>query len=221
MKEIRAMIVDDHEIIRYGLRKLFEEYQKQYPILVIAEADNGRKAVELVRQHSPDVVIMDISMPEMNGVEATRQIHAACPRCRIVILTSYIRYEFLRELIQAGISGFVLKSHVLNDLFDAICSAMRGEVYLCSKVAGLMTMDYARVVTSKEQIHAHQLSPRQREVLQLITEGRGTKEIAILLGVSCKAIESTRHRIMQKLEIDNLPELTKYALQEGLTTLDF
>lgn len=221
MKEIRAVIADDHEIIRYGLRKLFEEYQKQYPITVVAEADNGRKAVELVRRLSPDIVIMDISMPEMNGIEATRQIHEVCPGCRIVILTSYNRCGFLRELIQMGISGFVLKSHVLNDLFDAICSAMRGEVYLCSKVAGLMTMDYARVVANREYIDAHQLSPRQREVLQLIAEGKGTKEIAVLLNVSCKAIESVRHRIMQKLEIDNLADLTKYALQEGLTTLDF
>jgi len=221
MRCVRMLLVDDHEIIRYALRKMFEGQTEEYSFSIVGEADNGRTAVELVSQYSPDIVIMDIALPEMNGVEATRQIRSICPDCRVVILTTYDRRQYLRELIQMGISGYVLKACVFNDLFEAIHSALRGEVYLCPKIAQRMAEDYSMIIACKEEVHRKTLSPRQKEVLQLIVEGKGTKEIAVLLNVSAKAIESVRHRIMQKLEIDNLADLTKYALQEGLTTLEF
>ena len=221
MKNVRTLIVDDHEIIRYALRQLFERATEEYSVSVVGEAENGREAVALAHQLRPELVIMDISMPEMNGVEATRQIRSQYPECRVVILTTYDRPQYLRELIQAGISGYVLKTRVFHDLFEAIRSALHGELYLCSKAAQQMSEDYARIISRKEEINGKTLSPRQKEVLQLIVEGKGTKDIAAALAVSAKAIESVRHRLMRKLEMDNLAALTKYALREGLTTLDF
>ena len=144
-----------------------------------------------------------------------------CPNCRVLILTTYDRRQYLRALLQMGISGYVLKSDVFSDLLEAIRFALDGRLYLSPKVASQMAEDYAAIVSGKEEPDSKALSPRQREVLQLISEGKGTKEIAALLNVSPKAIESVRHRIMQKLELDNLADLTKYALREGLTTLDF
>jgi len=221
MKNIKTIIVDDHDIIRFALKKMLERHIEDFTFDIVGEADTGRMAVDMVRRLNPDLVIMNIMMPEMDGIEATRQIRQLNPACKIIILTAHSRRQHLRELIYLGISGYVLKSHVFNDLFEAIRSALRGEIYLSSKVAGHMAEDYADMVISKEKSQISKLSPRQREVLQLMTEGKGTKEIAAILNASPKAIESIRHRIMQKLKIDNLADLTKYAIQEGLTTLDF
>ncbi len=217
---LRILIADDHEIIRYALRTLFEA-EPDSDIQVVAEAENGREAVALARQHKPDIVIMDLTMPELNGIEATRQIRQICPNAKVIVLSMHNRRQYLRELIKVGISGYVVKTRVSNDLIEAINAAGRGQVYFSPKVAAMMADDYVGIISGQETIDGKTLSPRQKEVLQMVVEGKGTKEIAAILSVTPKAIESVRHRIMLKLGIDNLADLTKYALQEGLTTLDY
>ena len=221
MKPIRTIVVDDHDIIRYALKQLFSQHTEEFVVEIVGEADNGRRAVQLVEQWKPDLVIMDIAMPELNGIEATRQIRSLCPGCRIVILTTHSRRQHLRELIQLGISGYVNKSCVTDELFSAVRSAVNGQIFLSPTVTHHIAEDYAAIMTHRETLCQPKLSPRQREVLQLMVEGKATKEIATLLHVSPKAIESVRHRIMRKLEMDNLADLTKYAIREGLTTLEF
>jgi DNA-binding NarL/FixJ family response regulator len=221
MKEVGIGIVDDHEIVRYAIRRLLEQKTEAYSFSIVGEADNGISAVELATRLYPDLMIMGISMPCMNGIEATRKIRAICPKCKVVIFTRHNRRRFLRELIKLGISGYVHKAETFTDLLDAIQAALKGEVYLSPRVAQKMAKDYASIVAGNGEVKASLLSPRQKEVLQLIVEGKGTKEVAAVLGVSAKAVESARHRLMQKLEMDNLADLTKYALREGLTTLEF
>jgi len=161
-------------------------------------------------------------MPLMNGIEATHRIRSRCPHCRIIILTAYNRRNYLRELIKFGVSGYVLKSHALEQLPLAIQAALAGEIYLCPRAAQLMADDYAEMIGRDAfQTVSRKLTGHQTEVLQLMVEGKTTKEIAIALEATPKAIESMRHRIMQKLGLDNLADLTKYAIQEGITTLDF
>ena len=217
---IKVLIADDHELARYAIRTLLGSVS-ELSDAVFEEAENGREALAMANQSKPDIVIMDITMPELNGIEATRQIRQAHPHTKVIILSMHNRRQYLRELIQAGISGYVLKTRVMHDIPAAVHSAIAGKVYYSSKVASLISEDYANIISGKDNNLKKQLSSRQREVLQLIAEGKSTKEIALSLGVTTKAIEALRHRIMQKLEIDNIVGLTKYALQEGLTVLDF
>lgn len=222
MKNIKVLLVDDHDLVRYALRHWFNTNSDEFHLTVISEADNGRTAVELASRLSPDLIFMDVKMPLMNGIEATHQIRSRCPHCRIIILTAYNRRNYLRELIKFGVSGYVLKSHALEHLPLAIQAALAGEIYLCTRAAQLMAEDYAEMIDHVgSQTVSHKLTGHQTEVLQLMVEGKTTKEIAAMLHVSPKAIESVRHRIMQKLEMDNLADLTKYAIQEGITMLDF
>lgn len=215
---LKVLIADDHELARYAMRMLLGTVS-ELSNAVIEEAENGRDAVAMANQSKPDIVIMDIAMPEMSGIEATRQIRQACPDTKVIILSMHNRRQYLRELMQAGISGYVLKTRVVHDIPAAVRSALAGEVYYSSKVASLIAEDYTNIILNKDNKGGKQLSSRQREVLQLIAEGKSTREIAIFLGVSTKAIEAMRHRIMQKLEIQNVVGLTKYALQEGLIVL--
>ncbi len=217
---LRVLIADDHELARYAMRMLLGTLP-ELSDAVFEEAENGRDAVKMAHENSPDIVIMDITMPEMNGIEATRQIRRACPDTKVIILSMHNRRQYLRELVQIGISGYVLKTRAVHDIPEAVRSALADDVYYSSKVASLIAEDYTNIISGKDNKGGKQLSSRQREVLQLIAEGISTKDIALSLGVTPKAIEALRHRIMHKLEIDNVVGLTKYALQEGLTVLDF
>ena len=222
MKNIRVLIVDDHDLVRYALRQWLKIYNDEFHLTVTGEADNGKTGVELASRLNPDLIFMDIMMPLMNGIEATHQICSRRPHCRIIILTAYNRLNYLRELVKCGISGFILKQHAIEHLPLAIQAALNDQVYLCPQAARLMAEDYAEIVNQGGlQFVSPKLTDHQTEVLQLTVEGKTTKEIAAMLHVSPKAIESVRHRIMQKLEMDNLADLTKYAIQEGITTLDF
>ena len=215
---IKILLADDHEIVRYGLRCLIEE---QPDMEVVGDAVNGRTAINLAHQLKPDVVIMDISMPDMNGIEATRRIRKEIPDTKVIVLSMHHKRQFVIDMLKSGVSGYILKTKVHGDLIRAIKAAVAGEVYLSSKITGIMAHDVmSRLPTSEKSAYAI-LTPREREVLQLISEGKSTKESALHLNVSIKTIESTRRQIMQKLDIHNVADLTKYAINEGITSLDF
>jgi len=215
---VRILLVDDHEIVRYGLRCLIEE---QADMEVVGDAENGRVAIDLVRQLEPDVVIMDISMPDMNGVEAARRIRKESPNAKIIVLSMHHKRQFVIDMLKADVSGYILKTKVHDDLIRAIKAAAANEVYLSSKISGVLAHDYVSNLPTSNQSVSAVLTPRERELLQLISEGKSTKESALHLNVSIKTIESTRRRIMQKLDIHNVADLTKYAISEGITSLDF
>ncbi|MCF6289703.1 MAG: response regulator transcription factor [Desulfobacterales bacterium] len=213
---IRILLADDHKIMRAGLCSLLE---KQPDMEVVAEAENGRRAVQMTIEHKPDVVIMDVSMPELNGIEATRQIVAAVPGTRIIALSMYSDKRFVVGMLQAGAAGFLLKDCASQDLARAINAVASGKNYLSPEIAGVMIEDYVHrfaVADATTQV----LTAREREVLQLIAEGWATREIAGRLYVSVKTVETHRRKIMKKLDIHSVADLTKYAIREGLTSLE-
>ncbi|MHC4635143.1 MAG: response regulator [Planctomycetota bacterium] len=214
---IRIILADDHEIVRYGLRCLIDE---QPDMEVIGEAENGRIAVSLTAQLTPDIVIMDISMPDMNGFEATRQILKENPGVKVIGLSMHHNRRFIIDMLKTGASGYILKGKVHEDLIRAINASMANEVYLSSKITGIIADEYVKSSIETDLSPSAVLTPRERETLQLIAEGKSTKEIALYLNVSIKTIESNRRQIMHKLDIHNVADLTKYAISEGLTTLE-
>ncbi len=215
---IRILLADDHEIVRYGLRCLIEE---QPDMEVVGDAVNGRMATNLTCELRPDVVVMDISMPDMNGIEATRRIRKEIPDTKVIVLSMHHKRQFVIDMLKAGVSGYILKTKVHDDLIRAIKAAVANEVYLSSKITGIIAHDFTSNLSISDKSDSAVLTPREREVLQLISEGKSTKESALHLNVSIKTIESTRRQIMQKLDIHNVADLTKYAINEGITSLDF
>lgn len=215
---IRVLLVDDHEIVRVGLRSLLAE---EADMEIVGEAQTGRQAVSLAEELRPDIIIMDISMPDMNGFEATLQIHRQRHKAKIIVLSMHHKRQFVIDMLKAGISGYILKNKVNDDLVKAIRTAVADEVYISSKVAMIIARDYASSRNSARPGVFGVLTSREREVLQFIAEGKNTKETARHLNISVKTIESTRRQIMQKLDIHNVADLTKYAVNEGITSLDF
>jgi DNA-binding NarL/FixJ family response regulator len=214
---IRILIADDHAILREGLRGLLE---KEPDIEVAGEAVNGVEAVRLAGEILPDLIIMDIHMPEMNGIEATREILAKHPGCRILALSMESDRRFIVEVLEAGAKGYVLKDSFFGELAGAIRTVAAGETYLGPKITELIIKDYLERVPQNLPLTCTLLSPRERELLQLIAAGRNTKEIALIFGTSIKTIEVHRHNIMKKLNLYSIAELTKYAVREGLTSLN-
>jgi two-component system, NarL family, response regulator LiaR len=212
---IRILLAEDHAIVRQGLRELLN---RQEGMSVVAEADNGRTAVALIRQHNPDVAIVDIGMPELNGTEATRAITAGDTGTRVIALSMHNDPRFVERMFQAGARGYVLKGGEFKELMDAIRAVMRGEIYLSPQIAGVVVRGFLGGGGAKNPGYAV-LTRREREVLQLVAEGRTTKEMAAQLGVSVKTIEACRSHIMAKLDLHSIAELTKYAIREGLTSL--
>jgi DNA-binding NarL/FixJ family response regulator len=213
---IRILIADDHKIMREGLLSLLE---KQQNMEVIAEADNGRKAVQLALDQNPDIVIMDISMPELNGIEATRQILAELSETRVIALSMHSDKRFVVEMFQAGASGFLLKDCAYQELALAINTVAAHQTYLSPEVAGVMIEDYVTRFPTPTSSPSSILTGREREVLQLVAEGWPTKKIAAHLYVSVKTVETHRRQIMKKLDIFSIANLTKYAIREGLTSI--
>jgi two-component system, NarL family, response regulator NreC len=195
------LIADDHRLLREGLRALLEREGFQ----VVAEADNGRSAVKLAKQLQPDIVITDIAMPDLNGVEATRQICAEAPRSKVLALSMHTESRFVLGILEAGASGYLLKDSAFEELAGAI--------------AGVVLSQSLSRLGSKRRSQQIELSKREREVLQLIAEGKSTKEIAATLYVSVKTVETHRKQIMDKLDIHSIAELTKYAIREGVAFL--
>jgi DNA-binding NarL/FixJ family response regulator len=217
MSTLSVLLADDHKIMRAGLRSLLE---KNANVSVVAEAEDGHQAVQLAGQLRPDLVIMDISMPKLNGIEATRQIMADLPDTKIIALSMHSDKRFLVEMFQAGAVGYLLKDCAAEELEQAIKTVAAHQCYLSPKIAGVLLEDYLDRFQSRPATAAAVLSAREREVLQLIAEGWSTKNIAEHLYVSIKTAESHRRAIMKKLDLHTVAGLTKYAIKEGLTSLD-
>ena len=213
----RIILADDHKIIRDGLASLLE---KENDIEIVAQAEDGRATVELVAELSPDVVIMDIGMPNLNGIEATRHIAGEFPDVRTIALSMHSDKRFVTEMLKAGASGYLLKNCAFDELATAIRTVMMGKTYLSPSITDVVVDSYVRAAPDGEPTVFSMLTNREREVLQLLAEGRTTKQIAIHLYVSAKTIETHRAKIMKKLDIDNMASLTKYAVREGLTSLE-
>ncbi|MBI3951159.1 MAG: response regulator transcription factor [Acidobacteria bacterium] len=214
---LRILLADDHKIVRDGLRALLE---KQSGLAVVAEAQDGRTTVRLARELAPDVIIMDISMPDLNGIEATRQIRTELPRIKVIALSMHSDQRFVTEVLKAGACGYLLKDCAFEELTTAIRTVMANQIYLSPQITGVVLDHYLRQALQTEVSAFSVLTEREREVLQLLAEGQSTKEIASSLHVSVKTIETHRQRIMEKLHRHSLAELIKYAIREGLTSLE-
>ena len=206
---LRVLLADDHLLFRQGLRALLE----REALHVVGEADNGHEAVRLARELRPDVAVLDLAMPLLNGLDAAREIHQASPRTRTILLTMHTEDPYVGKALQAGIKGYVLKTQASADLIQAIREVHRGAIYLSPGVSRAVVDAYL----AKTELPIDPLTARERQVLQLVAEGKTTKEVAALLGISVKTAESHRTRIMQKLDIHETASLVRYAIREGLT----
>jgi DNA-binding NarL/FixJ family response regulator len=216
MRPIRVLLADDHDLFRAGLRVLLQDLGG---FAVVAEAGDGREALRLVGEHRPDVVLMDLMMPGLNGLEATARVAREFPGVRVLVLSMNAAEEFVLPAVRAGASGYVLKNARPAELEQAIRAVARGETYLTPAVSGHLIDDYRRR-TAGEADALDKLTPRQREVLQLVAEGHSTKEIARRLGVSVKTVETYRSQLMGALDIHDIAGLTRYAIRKGLVSPD-
>jgi DNA-binding NarL/FixJ family response regulator len=214
---IRIVIANDHRIFRQGLRALLE---KEPGMKVVGEADDGLKTIALVRKLTPHVVITDVNLPNLNGIEATRQILADYPAMRIIVLSKHADRNHILNMLKVGACGYLLKDSPLEELVKAIRLVFDGKTYLSPGVTEVVVKDYARTDLPPDQPDLTQLTAREREVLKLVVEGKSTKQIAGLMKISVKTIETHRQKIMSKLGTHSVADLTKYALREGLTSLE-
>jgi DNA-binding NarL/FixJ family response regulator len=211
---IRILIADDHGVVAEGLRHLVEA---QSDMEVIATAGDGREAVQQARDAQPDVVLMDLSMPELNGADATRAILERDPKCRVIVLSMYAQREYVRRALKAGAAGYVVKRSAAKEVVEAIRAVHAGQRYLSPRVADVVLEDYT---DDKQDDLLARLSAREREVLQLLAEGRTGAQIAERLSLSQKTVETYRARLVEKLGIRDLAGLVRFAIQRGLVSLD-
>jgi DNA-binding NarL/FixJ family response regulator len=209
MSKIRIVLADDHSVVRQGFRRILEA---QADMEIVGEASNGREALETATKLSPDVVVMDVAMPELNGIEATRRMGDAAPRTRVLALSMHKDSVYVREILRAGARGYLLKDAVDEDLIAAVRAVARGEGYLSPGVADAVLTDYRQHVTDPIDL----LTSREREVLQLIAEGKTNKEIATTLNLSVYTVDAHRGRIMEKLNLHSTGELVRFAIRKGL-----
>jgi len=214
--KIRILLVDDHKILRDGIRSLLKGYDDME---IVGEAADGRTAIRLVKELSPDVVIMDISMPDLNGIDATRKIIADNPNVHIIALSMHYDKQFISETFKAGASGYLIKDSAFDELEHAVRIVMDGKTYMNPQIASLVVESLVGQSAPSRRKAFSLLTEREREVLQHIAEGKSTKQIATDLSVSAKTIESHRRQVMGKLNIRNVADLTKYAIREGLTSV--
>ena len=212
---IRVLLVDDHAIVRHGLNR---SIQQQEDMEVVGQASDGYTAVEFARELAPHVIVMDVSMPGLNGIEATRAILRASPGARVVALSMHSAKGYVREMFRAGASGYLLKTCECDELIQTIRLIAQGQTYISPSIGRVVTENYAQDGSENKDNAFSVLTRREREILQLISEGNSTKQIARRLFISPKTVEAHRLRMMKKLDIHNIALLTKYAIQEGLTS---
>jgi two-component system response regulator NreC len=214
---IKIVLADDHQIVRHGLRSLLSA---EPDMEVVGEADNGRAVVRLVQEQNPQVVIMDISMPDLNGIEATRQIRGEAPGIKVIALSMHSDSLFVLNMFKAGASGYLLKDCALEELVKAVRTVLNRKIYLSPGISDIVVKDFVIGWSPPESSAFSILTTREREVLQLMAEGRNTNQIADSLCVSVKTVEAHRKQLMNKLDIHSVAELTKYAIRQGLTSLE-
>jgi DNA-binding NarL/FixJ family response regulator len=214
---IKIILADDHNVLREGLKSLLNQQQD---FEVIGEADNGQEAVRLTKKLEPDIVVLDIGMPNMNGIQATQHIVAEVPDTKVLALSMHSDHQFVVKMLQAGASGYMLKDCAYEELISAVRDINAGKFYLSKDVTGVVINNYINMIQAVDAVSHPTLTSRERETLQLIAEGKSTAETANLLNVSPKTIETHRKNIMDKLDIHNIAELTKYAVREGLTSIE-
>lgn len=214
---IKILLADDHQIIREGLASLL---QVESDMKIVAQANDGLDAVKLTQQLSPDVVVMDIAMPDLNGIEAAYQIADVCPNVKIIALSMHSDKRYIIEMLRAGAAGYLLKDCAFEELADAIRAVYNGETYLNPSMSAMLIESCVRNPVDEKSSVFTVLSTRERQVLQLLAESNTTKQVAKILHISPKTVETHRAKIMSKLNLDNIAALTKYAVREGLTTLD-
>jgi len=213
---IRILLADDHKIVLDGLKSLLDNMSN---LMVVGQAADGLTAVRLADDLAPDLVIMDISMPGLNGIEATRRILEKNPRIRVIILSMHADGRFITEALKSGALGYLLKESAFEELSSAIHAVMNGQAFLSAAITDTVVKDYIRHLERQGSTAFSVLSAREREVLQMLSEGLATKQIAARLKVSVKTVETHRKQIMDKLDIRSIAELTKYAIREGITSL--
>ena len=209
MKRIRILLADDHAVVRHGFRMMLDA---QPDMEIVGEAGNGRDAVQLAEELKPDVVVMDVAMPELNGIEATRRLAASTPHTRVVALSMHKDSVYVREILRAGARGYLLKDSPPGDLLSAVRSVASGQSYLSPAVSNAVLDDYRRHVTNPIDL----LTTREREVLQMLAEGKTNKEIAGVLNLSVYTVDAHRGRIMEKLNLHSINDLVRFAVRNGL-----
>ena len=213
MNKIRVLIADDHTILRDGIRSLLED---ESDMVVVGEAEDGRTAVKLSCELQPDVVLLDIAMPLLNGLDATLQIRRSCPQTKDLILTNHENEEYIPHVLATGAMGYILKDAAARDLLDAIRSVHKGEAVLSPAITRLVIEDYLRWGDLQDKHASNGLNPREREVLQLIAEGYTNKQIAEILCISVKTVQTHRTNLMSKLDLHDRADLIKYAIQKKI-----
>jgi len=216
-KKIRVLLADDHQIVRQGLRSMWDQSPD---IEVVGEASDGRAALEMAKQLHPDIVVMDIGLPQLNGVDATRRLIEELPQVNVVALSMHTDRRFIVEILKAGAKGYVVKDAAFNELTAAVRAVINNRIYLSPRIAGEVMDNVIADRPIEESSVFSKLSGRQREVLQLIAEGRSTKEIAYQLGLCVKTVETHRARMMESLNLFSVADLTRYAIREGVSLLE-
>jgi len=209
MKRIRILLADDHAVVRQGFKMILGEHPDME---IVGEAGNGREAVELAERLKPDLVVMDVAMPELNGIEATRRLAASTPHARVLALSMHKDSVYVREILRAGARGYLLKDSGAGDLVSAVRAVASGEGYISPAVSNAVLDDYRRHVTNPIDL----LTSREREVLQMLAEGQTNKEIATVLNLSVYTVDAHRGRIMEKLNLHSINELVRFAVRNGL-----
>jgi DNA-binding NarL/FixJ family response regulator len=209
MKKIRILLADDHAVVRQGFKMILGA---QPDMEIVGEAGNGREAVDLAERLKPEVVVMDVSMPELNGIEATRRLGESAPHTRVLALSMHKDSVYVREILRAGARGYLLKDSVAEDLVAAVRAVAAGEGYISQQVSSAVLDDYRRHVTNPIDM----LTSREREVLQMLAEGKTNKEIAVVLNLSVYTVDAHRGRIMEKLNLHSINELVRFAVRNGL-----
>ena len=215
LKPISILLVDDHPLVRAGIRTLLEKLPE---VVVTGEATDGREALRMIREHPPNIVLMDIAMPGLNGLDATKRISAEFPGVLVVVLSMYTDQEYVRQAVEAGAAGYLVKGSAAAELEDAITTVARGEKYFTPAVTTQIVE--ARPGQSGDRASIERLTPRQREILRLIAERHNTKEIAQVLSISIKTVETHRSQLMDRLGIHDVPGLVRFAIRTGLVSLE-